>query len=76
MLSVGSLKHDGIQVLQCPELLDPEWGTVKIIQNKAGLFIAMHKCMAEHVLAGNHLRFCIPTTGQWSGTTPTCLPCK
>ena len=76
MLSVGSLKRDGIQVLECPELPDPEWGTVKIIQSKAGLFIAVHECMAEHVLAGDHLRFCIPTTGQWSGTAPTCLPCK
>ncbi|XP_065917760.1 A disintegrin and metalloproteinase with thrombospondin motifs 4-like [Dysidea avara] len=69
----GSLRKDGIEVLHCPELSAPKQGTIKI-QIKAGLFIAEHECMAGHKLLGNHLRFCIPTTGQWSGSAPTCQP--
>ena len=73
--SIGSLRKDGIEVLHCPELSAPKQGTIKI-QIKAGLFIAEHECMAGHKLLGNHLRFCIPTTGQWSGSAPTCQPCE
>ena len=73
---VDALKKVSIQVLQCPELTNPEWGTVNITQNARGLFTAVYKCMPQHSISGDRLRFCSPTSGQWSGSTPRCLPSK
>ena len=73
---VGILKRKNNQVLQCPELTNPEWGTVNITQNARGLFTAVYKCMPQYSISGDRLRFCSPTSGQWSGSTPRCLPSK
>ena len=73
---VDTLKKVSIQLLQCPELINPEWGTVNIMQNARGLFTAAYKCMSQHSISGDRLRFCSPTSGQWSGSTPRCLPSK
>ena len=72
----GISKKKGSQVLQCPELTNPEWGTVNITQNARGLFTALYKCMPQHSISGDRLRFCSQTSGQWSGSTPRCLPSK
>ena len=74
VLFIGSLKKEDIQVLQCPELTNPEWGTVNITENARGLFVAVYKCMPQYSISGDKLRFCSPTSGQWSGAVPRCLP--
>ena len=73
---VGILGNDRIQVLQCPELPNPEWGTVNITQSSRGLFVAVYKCMPEYSISGDRLRFCSPTSGQWSGSQPRCVSSK
>ena len=72
----GIPKRKGSQVLQCPQLTNPEWGIVNIMQNARGLFTAVYKCLPQHSISGDRLRFCSPTSGQWSGSTPRCLPSK
>jgi len=76
MYFAGVLNKEGVQVLQCPELSNPEWGTVKIVQNARGLFVAVYKCMPQYSINGDQLRFCSPTNGNWSGTEPRCLSSK
>ena len=74
--ALRAIRREGVQVLHCPELPNPEWGTVSITQNARGLFIAMYSCMPQHSIIGDQLRFCSPTSKRWSGAEPICLSCK
>ena len=49
---------------------------VNITENARGLFVAVYKCMPQYSISGDKLRFCSPTSGQWSGSAPRCLPSK
>ncbi len=60
-------------VIVCPELSDPESGSVDMGGNTPGS-VAVYECEEQFALVGDQTREC-QDTGEWSGDEPQCI-CK
>jgi sulfatase modifying factor 1 len=58
--------------VDCGPLADPEGGTVSLGQTTLGA-VASYSCGEGHLLSGMDARTC-ESSGQWSGSAPTCPP--
>lgn len=66
--SQTNLQYSGIV---CPNLENPEYGTVSLSGNTPGSK-ATHRCNFGFKLVGEEVRNC-QTNGEWDGEAPTCM---
>ncbi|XP_065920515.1 A disintegrin and metalloproteinase with thrombospondin motifs 7-like [Dysidea avara] len=71
-ISKDYVKKNSNHPLSCSNITHIQGGSVHISKDKSGIFVAVYKCEQGYEIAGEILRYCLPS-GQWSSSDTKCI---